>query len=79
MGGTIRLRIRRGLLEPVDEKIDLPEGAEVTVTIVRVSSEKAGDPFERAAGGWKGLIDGEEFIRNVYRDRLISTRPEPRL
>lgn len=78
MGWTIRARVKHGVLEPI-EKVDLPEGSEVTVTIVRVSSEKAGDPFERAAGGWKGLIDGEEFLRDVYRDRLISTRPGPRL
>lgn len=78
MSGTIRARVRKGALEPV-ERVDLPEGTEVTVTIVRVSPEHTGDPFERAAGGWKGLIDAEEFIRNVYQDRLISTRPEPRL
>lgn len=75
---TIRARIRGGALEPV-ERVDLPEGAEVTVTIVRVSPEKSGEPFERAAGGWKGLIDADEFIRHVYEDRLILTRPEPRL
>jgi len=51
----------------------------VTLTILRVSDEKSGDAFERAAGGWKGLIDAEAFIRNVYQDRLILTRPEPRL
>ena len=78
MAGTIRARVRRGTLEPV-ERVDLPEGSEVTVTILRVSSAKEGDAFERAAGGWQGLIDAEEFIGNVYRDRLISTRPEPRL
>ena len=75
---TIRARVRGGALEPI-ERVDLPEGAEVTVTIVRVSPEKTGDPFERAAGGWRGLIDADVFIRNVYCDRLLSTRPEPRL
>ncbi len=78
MYSTIRARIRGGTLEPV-ERVDLPEGTEVTLTILRVSHEKSGDPFERAAGGWKGLIDPEAFIRNVYQDRLILTRPEPRL
>lgn len=78
MGWMIRARVKHGVLEPI-EKVDLPEGSEVTVTIVRVSSEKAGDPFERAAGRWKGLIDGEEFLRDVYRDRLLSTRAGPRL
>jgi hypothetical protein len=32
-----------------------------------------------SAGGWKGLIDAEELKRNIYADRLISTRPEPKL
>ena len=75
---TIRARVRGGTLEPV-ERVDLPEGAEVTVTIVRVSPVQSGDPFERAAGGWRGLIDADEFIQHVYEDRLILTRPEPRL
>lgn len=78
MGNTIRARVRGGRLEPVEE-VDLPEGKEVTVTIVRVSTEGAEDAFERAAGGWKGLIDAEELIANIYRDRLVSTRPIPRL
>lgn len=38
-----------------------------------------GDSFERSAGSWAGLIDGEELIRNIYTDRLISTRPEVKL
>jgi len=69
MAGTIRARVRRGVLEPV-ERVDLPEGKEVTVTILRVSSEKdREDAFERAAGGWKGLIDAEEVctIRAIRR------------
>ena len=38
-----------------------------------------GGGLERSAGGWKGLIDAEELKRNIYADRMISTRPEPRL
>ncbi len=78
MAGTVRGRIRKGAIEP-DERVALPDGTKVTVTIVRVSAEEPGDPFERAAGGWKGLIDADALIRNIYSDRLISTRPEPRL
>ena len=37
------------------------------------------DSFEKSAGSWAGLIDGEELIRNIYADRLISTRPEVKL
>ena len=78
MGGTIRVRIRGGMLEPI-EKLDLPEGKELLVTILDVPAERDFEAFRRAAGGWKGTIDAEALIRNIYADRLVSTRPEPRL
>ena len=78
MGGAIRVRIRDGRLEPL-EKVDLPEGKEVTITILDAPAERDFEAFRRSAGGWKGTIDAEALIRNIYADRLISTRPEPRL
>lgn len=54
------------------------DGHEVlTITIIRLPVNKGGGGLERSAGGWKGLIDAEELKRNIYADRLISTRPEP--
>jgi hypothetical protein len=29
----------------------------------------------RTAGAWKNLVDAEELKKNIYADRLISTRP----
>lgn len=55
MGGTIRARVRGGVLEPVD-KIDLPEGKEVTITIFGLSAGYDPDAFLRSRGGWKGLV-----------------------
>ena len=78
MENTIRARVRRGMLELL-EKIDLPEGKEVTVTIRDVSSPDDREAFRRAAGTWKGDMDADALIKNIYADRLISTRPEPRL
>jgi predicted DNA-binding antitoxin AbrB/MazE fold protein len=78
MGGTIRARVRGGMLEPLKE-IDLPEGKEVMVTILEVPSAEDDDAFRRAAGSWKDLVDTDTLIRNIYADRLLSTRPEPRL
>lgn len=78
MDSTIRARVRGGMLEPI-EKLDLPEGKELTITILDVPSEEDFAAFRRAAGSWKGLIDAEELIRNIYADRLIGPRPEPRL
>ena len=31
------------------------------------------------AGAWKGSIDGDKLIEDIYTSRLIDTRPEPRL
>ena len=76
MGETIRVRIRGGMLEPL-EKVDLPEGQEIMITILDVPTERDFEAFRRAAGGWKGTIDAEVLIRNIYADRLVSTRPEP--
>lgn len=75
---TIRARVKHGMLELL-EKIDLPEGAELTVTILHVPSRADREAFRRAAGGWKSTVDVETLINNIYADRLISTRPTPRL
>jgi predicted DNA-binding antitoxin AbrB/MazE fold protein len=78
MNGTIRARVKHGMLELLD-KINLPEGAELTVTILHVPSGADREAFRHAAGGWKGTVDAEALINNIYADRLISTRPAPRL
>ena len=59
--------------------LDVPEGEVLTITIIRLPVNEGGGGLERSAGGWKGLIDAEELKRNIYADRVISTRPEPRL
>jgi len=46
---------------------------------IETITERAGYNFERSSGPWSGLIDGEELIRNIYADRLISTRSEVKL
>jgi predicted DNA-binding antitoxin AbrB/MazE fold protein len=78
MAGTVRARVGRGVLELL-EKVDLPEGKEVSVTILDVPSTTNKEAFRRAAGGWKGTVDAEALIKNIYADRLISTRPVPKL
>ena len=78
MGTTIRARFSPGVLEPLD-RLEVPDGEVVTMTIIRLPATATGSGMERAAGGWKGLIDAEELKRNIYADRLSSTRLEPRL
>jgi len=78
MGCTIRARVKGGVLEPL-EKLDLPEGEEVLITVVETPTSADREAFERSFGGWKGTIDADKLKRDIYEDRLISTRPEPKL
>ena len=79
MAKTIRARFSHGVIEPL-EKIELPEGKEFTITIPEESEKKSFlEVLKATAGGWKDTIDCEELIKNIYADRLISTRPEVKL
>jgi len=78
MSRTIRARFRGGVLEPL-EGIDLAEGKEVAVIIQDAPSEEDLEAFRRAAGSWRGKVDADVLIHNIYGDRLISTRPAPDL
>jgi predicted DNA-binding antitoxin AbrB/MazE fold protein len=78
MGKTVRARYSKGVIKPL-EKVDIEEGKEITITIVEVSSKHKLDAFKKSAGEWKGTIDAKKLIENIYADRLLSTRGEPRL
>ncbi|MCI0440078.1 MAG: DUF104 domain-containing protein [Chloroflexi bacterium] len=79
MAKEIRARYTNGVLEPLEE-LELEEGREVIISIEEViSPDEALKAFRRALGAWKGTHDPEELKRKIYEDRLIHTRPEPRL
>ena len=56
MRSTGCARVKAGMLELLDN-IDLPEGAEVTVTILDEPSTRDREAFRRAAGGWRGRAE----------------------
>lgn len=75
MAKTIKARYSKGLIEPL-EKLEIEEVKEFTVTISEIPEGVEGrDPLGLTFGGWVGLIDAEELKKNIYADRLISTRP----
>jgi hypothetical protein len=45
----------------------------------RVISEEALAAFRSAAGGWKGLVDTDKLLEDIYADRDISDRPPAEL
>jgi len=69
MGEIIRARVRRSVFEPA-EKITLPEGKEVTLTILEIPGGDHAVGFRRSAGGWKRTVDAAKLIRDIYTGRL---------
>lgn len=58
---------------------DLPEDGKKEVLeyidyLKNKKKEKTLKLLRKTAGGWKGLIDTEKLKRDIYSDRLISTR-----
>jgi len=74
MQKTIKARFRKGMIEPL-EKLELDEGTEILVTVKEFPKE---DRFERAAGGWKDIVDCEALLRDIGESRKI-TRPKIKL
>ncbi len=70
MSITIKAGYKNGVIEPLEE-LDLADGAEITITVSE-PSDISEDGLNRNFGGWKGLIDAEESLKNVYADRDIS-------
>ena len=75
MQTTIRAKFNHGVIKPL-EKLEMEEGKEILVTVNEFNSENR---FLKAAGGWKGTLDCEKLIEDIYDDRLLKTRPEPKL
>jgi len=79
---TIRGKVRGPKEVELEEALGLPVGSEVSITIsspdfLKTSLTKASgvgiaERFKGSAGSWKDIP--EEFIKNVYADRLHSAR-----
>jgi predicted DNA-binding antitoxin AbrB/MazE fold protein len=78
---TIRAKFSRGVFEPLEPAAAgmVREGQEVLITISTESVALVGDPIRDTAGGWKDLVDADALKRNIYTDRLVSTRSDVRL
>src|SRR5271166_1617555 len=74
----IRARVRGATLELLEAPpMVLRDGEEVTITLSKSAFKPDLEAFRRAAGSWKGHVDTDVLIRNIYKDRLIHTRPVP--
>jgi len=78
MGRIIKARFFKGKIEPL-EQVDIAEGKEITVIIMDIPSTRKKNAFEKSAGAWKGTLDAKKLIENIYDDRLVHSRVDPRL
>lgn len=79
MEKTIKAKFKKGVIEPL-ERLMLEEGEELNVTISTLPKVKdVLKALKNTAGGWEDLIDAEELKRKIHKERLITTRPEPKL
>jgi predicted DNA-binding antitoxin AbrB/MazE fold protein len=74
---TIKARYRNGVIEPLEE-MDIEDGADITITVSEPDTTGA-EGIKKSFGGWKGLIDADQFLKDIYESRKISTRPEVKL
>lgn len=75
----IRVRFSNGVFVPLEE-IEMEEGTELTVFFegkYLIPLEERVKLFKSAAGGWKGLVDGEKLIEEIYEARRKGSRLPP--
>jgi hypothetical protein len=73
---TIKAKFSHGSFIPLDPPPAelVHEGDEVLLAVIPICP--ASDLIlSETAGSWKSLVDAEEMTRNIYADRLVSTRP----
>ena len=75
MPKTIRAKFTGGALEPL-ERLDLEEGAEVTVSVEdSLPSDEVIRALRATAGAWKGKHDPDE-LKRMLEVRLTGSREE---
>ena len=75
----IRVAYREGTFVPLAE-VDYVEGSTLTITVHEDACEeetRPEQPIRSARGAWRGLVDPEEAISRLRKQRLVRTRPEP--
>jgi len=68
---TIKARYRNGVIEPLIEPLeDIEDGTEITITVSE-PTVSAAEGIKRSFGGWKGLIDADQFLKDIYESRKV--------
>ena len=79
MEKRVRVRFSKGVFEPLED-VELEEGTELSIAYDEkylLSIEERIKIAKSAAGGWKGLIDGEKLKKEIYDARRFGSSQEP--
>lgn len=74
---TINAKFVNGVLVPLEE-LRLSEGQEVRISLddkPLLTAEEKLERLKSSAGAWKGKIDGDALIRQIYEDRRRGLPP----
>ena len=69
--GSPRFLRRNG--EDMAMVIPIEQGRKHRTSHARVQPDY--DAFLSTAGGWKGLVDGDKLLADIYASRELSTKP----
>ena len=78
---TIKAKFSQGVIKPL-EKLDIQDGTEISVTIVKTTDLSENERLKRAksaAGAWKDIPETEELKQIIYESRRTGSRIEPDL
>lgn len=72
---SVKAKYEDGVFKP-SEELEVEEGAEVELVVTgrRISAEDV-EASKSTAGLWKGKVDVDRVIREIYNDRTVGTQP----
>lgn len=71
VGKTVRARYKGDRLFETLEPVELEIGKEISLTILDLPGSPEPDAFEKAAGGWAGIVDVDAFLKDRARTKRI--------
>ncbi len=79
----VRARFYRGKLVPL-QPLEIKEGEVVTIRVEVETPEeraervkRARETLKRTAGGWKGLVDTDKLLKDIYEARAAGIELPP--
>ena len=72
----VRAQYHRGKLVPL-QPLDIKEGEVVTPEERAERVKRARETLKRTAGGWKGLVDTDKLLKDIYEARSAGIELPP--